>query len=115
MPMTPTPAGSGRRTQDDPELEKDQEFWFPDGNIVLIARTVEFRVYRGILANHSTVFADMFTLPQPASSSTLLEHARQAEECPFVVLDDSPEDLRHVLRAVLPTTQERYVHSILSS
>lgn len=39
---------------------RDAEFWFEDGTIVLVARHVEFRVYKSILADHSPVFSDMF-------------------------------------------------------
>ncbi|RDX49020.1 hypothetical protein OH76DRAFT_1313454, partial [Lentinus brumalis] len=81
----------------EPQLRRDEEFWFEDGSIVLAARDVEFRVYKRVLADHSIVFADMFTFPQPASQATAV-----SESCPNVCLDDSPEDLRHVLRALFP-------------
>lgn len=48
------------------ERKRDAEFWYSDGNIILVARDVEFRVFKGILAEHSPVFRDMFSLPQPA-------------------------------------------------
>lgn len=83
--------------QEDAGGERDEEFWENDGNVVLVARNVEFRVYKGVLAYHSPVFADMFSLPQPADASSETPH-----DCPVVHLDDSPEDLRHILRAILP-------------
>ncbi|RDX48999.1 hypothetical protein OH76DRAFT_1351456 [Lentinus brumalis] len=83
---------------DAPELVRDEEFWYEDGTIILVARNVQFRVYKGVLADHSSVFADMFSLPQPASTLASTTSA----ECPVVHLEDSPEDLRHVLRALLP-------------
>ncbi|KAJ2989084.1 hypothetical protein NUW54_g1873 [Trametes sanguinea] len=46
-------------------LVRDEEFWYDDGTIILIARNVEFRIYKGILAEHSPVFKDMFSFPQP--------------------------------------------------
>ncbi|THH29890.1 hypothetical protein EUX98_g4293 [Antrodiella citrinella] len=48
-----------------------QELWFEDGNIVIIAEKTEFRVYRGILAQKSDLFKDLFTLPQPEGGETL--------------------------------------------
>ena len=55
-------------TEDDlqPEsLERDENFWYEDGTIILIAATVGFRVYRGPLAKHSPVLRDMLSFPQP--------------------------------------------------
>ncbi len=86
--------------------KRDLEFWYSDGNIILVARDVEFRVYKGLLADHSSVFRDMFSLPQPltdAPSSSALEEST----CPVVNLYDSPSDLRHVLRAYMPRGDSR--------
>ena len=78
-----------------PELREDEEFWLDDGTIVLIAREVAFRFYKGALAIHSSVFADMFSLARPDESPSKYD-------CPVVHLDDTPEDLRWILRAFLP-------------
>ena len=78
------------------EWKKDDEFWFADGTISLVASGVEFRVYKGILEAHSPVFADMFSLPQPLSDAR-----------PVVHLTDSVQDLRHVLRALFPSSETR--------
>lgn len=50
---------------------RDAEFWFEDGTIVLVARDVEFRVYKSILADHSPVFSNMFL--------ALIEERRQIQ------------------------------------
>ncbi|EIW57114.1 uncharacterized protein TRAVEDRAFT_76005, partial [Trametes versicolor FP-101664 SS1] len=81
--------------------ERDEEFWYSDGNIILVARDVEFRVFKGILAEHSPVFRDMFSLPQPPPAETLSSSTAD-DMCPVVHLSDSPEDLRHVLRVYMP-------------
>ncbi len=60
--------------------------------------TVAFRVYRGLLAAQSEVFAGMF-----AGSSS--QDAESYHGCPIVQLSDSPQDLRHLLRVLLPTTK----------
>ena len=39
---------------------RDEDFWFEDGTVVLVAEGVEFRVYEGLLADHSPVLRDMF-------------------------------------------------------
>lgn len=44
--------------------ERDKEFWFENGNIILITGGVEFHVFKGILVDHSPVFKDMFFLLQ---------------------------------------------------
>ncbi|EIW56908.1 uncharacterized protein TRAVEDRAFT_128274 [Trametes versicolor FP-101664 SS1] len=77
---------------------RDEEFWYSDGNIILLAHDVEFRVYKGLLAEHSPVFRDMFSLPQPPCPNTVLSE----DACPVVQLSDSPEDLRHILRVYMP-------------
>lgn len=110
------PASSNKRQRTDsdatgPEkdgpntvIKRDDEFWFEDGNIVLVARDIEFRVYKGILAKHSPVFGDMFSLPPgPSSEGT----TAATDICPVVHLSDSPEDFRHVLRVCMPETHLR--------
>ena len=84
------------------KLTRDKEFWLEDGNIVLIARDVGFRIYRGLLVAQSTVFADMFGSP----NSTADEYY---DDCPVVRLSDSPEDLRYFLRVLIPSAHRMYV------
>ena len=86
---------------------KDNDFWMEDGNVILVARGVGFRVYKNLLADRSLVFADMFSLPQPhGQGSGLSQEARSRESgegwCPIVPMDDAPEDLRLFLHAFMP-------------
>ncbi|KAH9941831.1 uncharacterized protein BXZ73DRAFT_41734 [Epithele typhae] len=76
-------------------LVKDAEFWFEDGSIILIAGDVVFRVYKGVLASASPVFADMFSLPTPGPRPAV-------DGCPVVNLQDSADDVRRLLRLVMP-------------
>ncbi|RPD58558.1 hypothetical protein L227DRAFT_576943 [Lentinus tigrinus ALCF2SS1-6] len=46
--------------------ERTKLFWPEDGTIILLAGQVKFRVYRGVLTEHSPLFAEMLSLPQPA-------------------------------------------------
>ena len=78
------------------ERKPDEEFWFEDGTIILIAGNIEFRVYKGFLANRSLVFRDMFSFPQPAITSP------SSSTCPVVHLPDSAEDVRELLRILMP-------------
>ena len=80
-------------------LTRDREFWLDDENFVLIARDVGFRIYRGLLSVQSQVFEDLFA---SASSSTDELFA----DCPVVHLSDSPGDLVHLLRVLLPTSRK---------
>ncbi|KAI0691717.1 hypothetical protein C8Q76DRAFT_634747 [Earliella scabrosa] len=82
-------------------LKHDEEFWFDDGNIVLVARDTAFRIYRGLLAAQSPVFADMFFSSTPIMTELY-------EGCPVVHLTDDPDDLRDFLRVLLPKTHRRY-------
>nr|VWP01114.1 Cytochrome P450 51 [Ganoderma boninense] len=82
-------------------FEPHHEFWLPDGNIILVARAIGFRIYRGLIAAQSTVFEDMF-----ASSST--DANEIFDGCPVVHLSDSPEDLVHLVRVLLPKSQRLY-------
>lgn len=96
--------GAANPTQTTDNFDHDAELWFEDGNIVLVsAGGVAFRVYRGLLAAQSTVFADML-----ASSSSREDET--VDGSPTVRLSDSPEDLRHFLRVLFPKTRRLYVN-----
>ena len=77
---------------------RDTEFWFDDGTVILVAGDVVFRVYKGLLAAHSAEFMRMFSESQMAGEELLPNTG-----CLVVPVDDSPEDLRHLLRACIST------------
>ncbi|KAI0742368.1 hypothetical protein C8Q80DRAFT_1108867 [Daedaleopsis nitida] len=87
------------RPEDDGEArtapKRSEEFWLDDGNIILIAQDTAFRVYRQLLASQSKVFADMLAASRADTNDTI-------EDCPVVRLSDSPQDLTHLLRVLLP-------------
>ena len=70
--------------------EKDNEFWFDDGNIILIAGNPQFRVYQGPLIRHSPVFRDMLSLVQPEVETGCAKAIRT------IPLTDSALDIRHL-------------------
>ena len=97
-PASPLP--SHFTMTEETSLKRDEEFWFEDGNLILVAGDVEFRVYQGPLIAHSPVIKDTLSLPQPAEDSgRYAPHG--ASSCPIVPLADSPEYLRHFLRVFL--------------
>lgn len=83
--------------------------WFEDGTIIIHAQSTRFKVYRGMLAEKSAIFADMLSLPRPASSSTT-EDDDFDDGCPVVRLSDTAEDWGCMLdnlfnrRSVYPRT-----------
>ncbi|KAI1781649.1 hypothetical protein LXA43DRAFT_647545 [Ganoderma leucocontextum] len=79
-------------------FEKDKEFWFDDGTVILVARNIEFRVYEGLLGGLSPVFKDMFQADGHAVRNVRVGKV-QSFPCPVVHVSDSPEDLRRLLRA----------------
>ena len=83
-------------------LKHDEEFWLEDGNIVLVSRNVAFRIYRGLLAAQSSIFADMFAAASSRADETY-------EGCPVIQLSESPQDLRRFLRVLLPKSRRVYV------
>ncbi|PIL26499.1 hypothetical protein GSI_12257 [Ganoderma sinense ZZ0214-1] len=82
-------------------LRRHPEIWYDDGNLVLVAGQFAFRIYRGLIAGQSTVFSDLF-----ASSTSSLDET--FEECPVIHLFDSPQDLVHLLRILLPQSRIHY-------
>jgi hypothetical protein len=82
--------------ENDPALTRCQELWFPDGTVVLRAGNVHFRTYIGALAGASTVFRDMFALPQ----STVADGQEVYEGLPFVRLVDTASDVMQLLRSL---------------
>ncbi|KAH8804133.1 hypothetical protein DL96DRAFT_1822839 [Flagelloscypha sp. PMI_526] len=61
--------------------------WFDDGNLILQSNDgIRFKVYRGLLALHSTAFSDMLSFPQPPEQELV-------EGCPLVLLLESGAEL----------------------
>ncbi|KAM5537259.1 hypothetical protein V8D89_008989 [Ganoderma adspersum] len=52
------------------QRERDVQFWYEDGTVILVVYDIKFRVYKGVLVQHSLFFCDMFSLPQPQDADT---------------------------------------------
>ena len=70
-------------------VERDPEVWMEDGNIVIEAENVAFKVYKGILAHRSEVFRDLFSVPSPAEVESM-------DGVPIVHLQDSAADVKYL-------------------
>ncbi len=68
-------------------VNRDADVWLADGNCVVVANNIAFRVYKGILSLHSEFFRDLFSLPNSSSSETM-------DGCPVVTVTDDPRDVR---------------------
>ena len=82
--------------------EEDSEFWLEDGNLTIIASNIEFRVYKGPIVANSPVFKSMLSLPQPDDGDGTPPNCICNFKPAVVHVSDSPEDLRHLLRALVP-------------
>lgn len=69
------------------------DFWFLDGNIVLVAESAAFKVHRGQLERQSEVFSDLFSIPQPQEQELI-------DGCNWVELHDRASDLFYFLSAI---------------
>ncbi|KAI1790295.1 hypothetical protein LXA43DRAFT_947373 [Ganoderma leucocontextum] len=93
------PVANASATPESQSLKRDEQLWFEDGNLVLVAKDVEFRIYKGPLIAQSLVFKDMLSLPQPPSFDTRSTQGTSSTSCATVHLHgDSLPDLRHFLR-----------------
>ncbi|KAF9529372.1 hypothetical protein CPB83DRAFT_852555 [Crepidotus variabilis] len=72
--------------------EHSSKFWLEDGNIVLQVEQTLFRVHGSMLARHSEVFKDMFSIPQPSKPQGAM-----VENCPVIHLSDAAEDVEEIL------------------
>ncbi|CAL1717210.1 unnamed protein product [Somion occarium] len=77
------------------ELTRYNEFWFDDGSIIVLAADVAFRLHKGILSRHSTVFRDMFSVAQPVDSGATLDCS--LDGVPLVHVSDTREDFESIV------------------
>ena len=90
----------GRHTPlENDTIERDQDLWFDDGNIVLVAENVGFCIYKGLLSSQSPVFSDLI-------SGTSLRADENIDDIPVARIYDSPTELRHLFRVLLPRSQK---------
>ncbi|TFK32899.1 hypothetical protein BDQ12DRAFT_616241, partial [Crucibulum laeve] len=72
------------------------DLWFEDATYIFQAGSKLFRLYHGILAKRSSVFHDMFSVPQsldPNNSDVM-------DGCTLIRLPDDAKDVYHFFRAL---------------
>ena len=97
---------TGTITDQNSELfEKDSEFWFEDGNVVVIAQNTAFRFHKIFLSQNSSAVPDIFSTPQPSDSPVPDGGAdKTCDGCPIVCVSDTSYDFRELLRVVYDCT-----------
>ncbi|KAI0338385.1 hypothetical protein BDW22DRAFT_709990 [Trametopsis cervina] len=76
-------------------LERSPDVWFADGNCVLQAENVLFKVYTGVLSKQSAFFASLFSLPQPADTQETYDN------CPLIpLIGHTAKDATYFLKAM---------------
>ncbi|KAJ6582982.1 hypothetical protein DFH09DRAFT_1360277 [Mycena vulgaris] len=88
--MSETPSVKRKRAEPDlPESTSNppvrSKIWMPYGDLILQAESTQFRVNRDVLAQQSSVFSDMLSVPQPPNEPMV-------EGCPIVLVSDSAKD-----------------------
>lgn len=78
------------------QLNRVLELWFEDANVIFQAEGSLFRVHEGILQARSSVFHDMFALPQ----TTTPPESDLMDGCIVIQLPDAAEDIRCFFLAI---------------
>ena len=94
--------GGKRRREDQDEPQRHDVMWFPDGNVVLATDKYLFKVFKGVLSMHSSVFKDMFELVESSDRQADGDSVQEMYDgVPLVTLvGDEGEDVAHLLRAL---------------
>ncbi|EIN04233.1 hypothetical protein PUNSTDRAFT_76587 [Punctularia strigosozonata HHB-11173 SS5] len=99
--MDPALPGGDEDGQPCIELTPCTELWYEDGSIVLAAEGVGFKVYQMLVAQNSTIFADMLAISTPQANID------SRYGCPLVHMPDPADHLRSLLLAI---HDARYAH-----
>ncbi|KAF9483576.1 hypothetical protein BDN70DRAFT_851402 [Pholiota conissans] len=98
-------------------LSRDKQYYFPEGNVVLLVSPMLFKVHRHILARDGSIFENMFTLDgiagnvpgSPENSNSQLNVFQQDgsdDESPIVLQGDTPSDFRCLLQCLYALPQD---------
>ncbi|KAF5321589.1 hypothetical protein D9619_000365 [Psilocybe cf. subviscida] len=101
VPPSASPSRNDEDATPDPP-QKTLQFWFGDGNIILQTQTTQYRIHRGVLSFQSSMFENMFAMPQPEQSAQL-----SLQGCPVFPVTVSAEDWDALLGLLY--NMERYI------
>lgn len=96
---SPTSAGndaSPNATLYDKSRAVEAGVWFDDGNVIIVAQSTPFKVHRSLLSQRSSVFNDMFSIPQPPT----LQGDEGMDGIPIVHVSDTWEEIAYILSAL---------------
>ncbi|TFK84279.1 hypothetical protein K466DRAFT_230679 [Polyporus arcularius HHB13444] len=112
-PCSPEPISNIMETAETfaSSMKKTSQFWFFDGNIVLLTwPNIVFRVHKGVLALHSEFFRNMFQdsseVPPHVPHSPNDRSSWRIEGCPIICLPDGTSDIWELLRVVYGQRRE---------
>lgn len=80
-------------------FSRHQRLWWEDGNVILVAGSVGFRVHRSILGRQSSTLCNVLV--------SGYDTAERTEGCPIVRLSDNTEDATALLSALYNTDPYR--------
>lgn len=101
------PSSGIKRPRLDHSFVQDPHLWMNDGNIIVTAveeteddkTTYAFRVHQSLLAKHSPVFQDLFTVSNTAK-------LKRYEDIPIVALPDPYKDVKGLLQMFYDPTYD---------
>ncbi|KAI0735308.1 hypothetical protein C8Q76DRAFT_610069 [Earliella scabrosa] len=74
------------------------DYYFEDGNLVILVENTLFRVFRSTFIRHSAVFRDLFSLPGPVGGPT----EGQDDDCPLHFSGISAVEFERLLWVLYP-------------
>ncbi|KAF9034391.1 hypothetical protein BJ165DRAFT_1513537 [Panaeolus papilionaceus] len=104
-------AGPSQTQREEETVKRVNDLWFDDGSVVLQAGLSQFRVHRAVLSRCSSIFKDMFSIPQP-TSETGDRIDDYVEGCPVIHLQDTAEDVTILLTAIYDHGKYDSMHKI---
>lgn len=84
--------------------ECHNDFWFRDGNIVVVAQESSFRMYLNILARHSDVPREFL------NDEALAALPDWSENCPVLCTDDKASALAQLLQIIYDGEKRCFFH-----
>lgn len=87
--------------QNSKSFERDSEFWFKGGDIIVVAQKTAFRFHKDVVSLHSSASPNIFSKSQHSESLVPDETTdKTSDGCPVVRASDTSSDFRELLRAM---------------